>query len=147
MGQFPVDAPIQSAVSQRHRKRLVFTPSDMGTTYDYCFKKIEAEASALRKLAKRALTWVLFAARPLSLGELVHAIIIEESMESKTVPYLYDGHTIIQSYANLITIEGGVIRPVHHTIQYLTLPTACIEGVRSEALKATEFSGITLILS
>lgn len=40
-----------------------------------------------------------------------------------------------------ITIEGGVIRPVHHTVQYLTLPTAYIEGVRSEALQSYRIFG------
>lgn len=126
---------------------LCSLPSDMGTTYDYCFKKIEAEIPTLRKLAKRALTWVLFAARPLSVGELVHAIIIEESMESKRVPYLYNGYTIIQSCANLITIEGGVIRPAHHTVQYLLYPQLVLKEYVAKPCKATEFSGITHMLS
>ncbi|KAI5840860.1 hypothetical protein DFP73DRAFT_611679 [Morchella snyderi] len=122
---------------------LYSLPSDMGPTYNYCSKKLEAGIPALSKLEKRALTWVLFAARPLDLEELVHAVTIDQSMKSKsrTILYRYNGNTIIEVCANLVTIEGEVVRPVHYTAQYLTSPTACIEEVSNDALQSYRVLG------
>lgn len=56
----------------------------MESTYDRILEKTDSKGPIMKKLAKRALMWVVYAERPLSLKELVLAVAIENRVESAT---------------------------------------------------------------
>ncbi|TVY40551.1 hypothetical protein LOCC1_G004799 [Lachnellula occidentalis] len=66
------------------------------------------------EIANRALQWIAFAARPLSLKELAEAVII--SPEHK--PCLRDENRLMESEGLLDFIPSGLIRTVHVELRY-----------------------------
>ncbi|KAL0632593.1 hypothetical protein Q9L58_008524 [Maublancomyces gigas] len=103
-------------------------PSDMESTYTQILQTIEEKVPATKALAKRVLMWVVCAKRPLSLEELILAVAIEKDLEMTADMKEYEGEAVIGACANLITVENGVVTPVHYTVlEFLTAPGSFVD--------------------
>lgn len=64
----------------------------------------------------------------MSLEELVLAVAIEKDIEMTADMKAYQGEAVIGACANLITIENGVVAPVHYTVlEFLTAPGSFVD--------------------
>ena len=87
--------------------------------YDEAIKRIESQPREKSALARNVLSWIIFAQRQLTTGELCHALAVElgeEELDQDNVPDVDD---IISVCAGLVTVdeERNIIRLVHYTTQ------------------------------
>ncbi|UKZ51788.1 hypothetical protein TrVGV298_005552 [Trichoderma virens] len=87
--------------------------------YTQAMERIESHTPAIRYLARRILTWITHAKRPLSIIEIQHALAVREHMTAFDPDYLSDAKDLKSVCAGLVTIDGesGIIRLVHYTTQ------------------------------
>ena len=89
------------------------------TAYNQAINRIEAQPIEHQILAKRVISWITYAGRPLSLQELTHALAIEpgdQEFDEDNVPELDEISSVC---AGLIAIdeESDVVRLTHYTTQ------------------------------
>ena len=87
--------------------------------YDEAIKRVEAQLPEDSGLAKKVLSWITYTQRPLTTGELCHALAVEpgeEDLDEENVPDVED---IVSVCAGLVTVdeESNIIRLVHYTTQ------------------------------
>ena len=88
-------------------------------SYDEAIKRIESQSSKKSALARNVLSWITYAERPLTTGELCHALAVElgkEYFDEDNVPEVED---IISVCAGLVIVDeaSNIIRLVHYTTQ------------------------------
>jgi hypothetical protein len=91
----------------------------LNEAYDDAIKRIEAQLPEDSALATTVLSWITYAQRPLTTGELCHALAVkpgEEDLDKDNVPDIED---IVSVCAGLVTVgeESNIIRLVHYTTQ------------------------------
>lgn len=101
--------------------------------YKQAMERIEGHTDAIRSLAKRILTWITLAKRPLSITEMQHALAVREHMTAFDTDYVPGVKDLKSVCAGLVTTdeESGIIRLAHYTTQeYLqeTKETWCPQG-------------------
>ncbi|KAK4243163.1 ankyrin repeat-containing domain protein [Corynascus novoguineensis] len=87
--------------------------------YNHAMDRIEGQLKGRKKLAKKVLSWITCAKRPLSTSELQHALGVEvgkTKLDPDNIPPLED---TISVCAGLVIVdeESDIIRLVHHTTQ------------------------------
>jgi ankyrin repeat protein len=92
-------------------------PGGLDRTYTRILQRIQQHPTALRELARRCLTWVFYAARPLHIKELLEAVQIEESAGKRENFPRYDEEALIEACANLIEVSYGFVRPIHLSVK------------------------------
>lgn len=89
--------------------------------YDEVMERIDDQLPDFRDLAKRVLSWITCARRPLCVKELQHALAVEfdEKSEELDDENLLEPSIMVSVCAGLVTIddETSVIRLVHYTTQ------------------------------
>ncbi|KAL7960031.1 hypothetical protein V8C34DRAFT_94821 [Trichoderma compactum] len=87
--------------------------------YKQAMERIEGHTDAIRSLAKRILTWITHAKRPLSITEMRHALSVREHMTVFDTDYMPDVKDVKSVCAGLVTTdeESEIIRLVHYTAQ------------------------------
>jgi hypothetical protein len=88
-------------------------------SYDEAIKRIESQPSAMSGLARKALSWITYAERPLTTGELCHALAVDvgdDDLDEDNIPEVED---VISVCAGLVVVDeaSNVIRLVHYTTQ------------------------------
>jgi ankyrin repeat protein len=91
----------------------------LDSAYQRVMERIEDQREGLRRLAKRALSWIVCSMRPLQPLELQHALAVEDDtseLDEKNMPNLAD---LVSACAGLVTVDGDgkIIRLVHYTAQ------------------------------
>jgi ankyrin repeat protein len=87
--------------------------------YDGAIERIDGQLPGKSARAKNVLSWISYAARPLTTGELCHALAVEledEELDEDNIPDVED---MVSVCAGLVTVdeESNVIRLVHYTTQ------------------------------
>ena len=87
--------------------------------YDKAIERVEAQKPGFRDLAKRVLSWITHAKRPLTALELRHALAVEIGEPALDEDNLPETGDMICVCAGLVTIneENNIIRLVHYTTQ------------------------------
>ena len=87
--------------------------------YDGAIERIGVEPRELQELAKRVLSWVTFAKRPLSVLELQHALGVEIDEPYFDEENISEAEDMLSACAGLVTIdeESNIVRFVHYTTQ------------------------------
>ncbi|KAL1856463.1 hypothetical protein Daus18300_010730 [Diaporthe australafricana] len=87
--------------------------------FDQAMERINGQKAGFRELAKKVLSWITCAKRPLATLELQHALAVEvgeSELDEENLPQIED---MVLVCAGLVTVddESGVIRLVHYTTQ------------------------------
>ncbi|KAH4217774.1 hypothetical protein HBH70_194640 [Parastagonospora nodorum] len=87
--------------------------------YDGAIERIDGQLPGKTARAKSVLSWISYAARPLTTGELCHALAVELDEEELDEDNIPDIEEIVSVCAGLVTVdeESNVIRLVHYTTQ------------------------------
>lgn len=93
--------------------------NDLDVAYNQAMERINNQKQGFRNLADQALTWIIFALRPLSVLELQHALAVEPGDPELDEDNLPDTNEMISSCAGLVVVddESQIIRLVHYTTQ------------------------------
>ncbi|KAN0071119.1 hypothetical protein V8E54_010550 [Elaphomyces granulatus] len=91
----------------------------LNKAYDDTINRIGNQQQGFRDLAKRVLLWIVCAKRPLTTGELRHALAVEPGTSSLDMRSLYTLKDIVSSCLGLVTVDqdSNIIRLVHYTTQ------------------------------
>ncbi|OCK73256.1 hypothetical protein K432DRAFT_340557, partial [Lepidopterella palustris CBS 459.81] len=86
--------------------------------YTDALRRIDAQLPGKRRLAKKVLSWITYAERPLTPGELCHALAIELGKLDED-DILEDESRIVSICAGLVTVDEktNIVRLVHYTAQ------------------------------
>lgn len=104
-------------------KALANGSDTLDTAYGTSMERIENQPGDQRELAKKLLSWVVFAARPLTLPELQHALAVEVGEPCLDKDNLLDIKDVASVCAGLVRVdeEARIIRLVHYTVrEYLS---------------------------
>jgi ankyrin repeat protein len=96
----------------------------MHEMYQRSLERVQRQHPERARLGLRALSWVLYARRPLSISELRHALAIEPGSECFDHNNLRPARLLLSCSLGLITIEESqhTVRLVHKTLQeFLTV--------------------------
>ncbi|RYP13640.1 hypothetical protein DL767_010650 [Monosporascus sp. MG133] len=87
--------------------------------YDEAIKRIDSQLPEDTALAKSVLSWITYAQRPLTTGELCHALAVEPGEDELDQDNIPDVEDIVSVCAGLVTVdrESNIIRLVHYTTQ------------------------------
>ncbi len=114
------------------RRALQNLPEEVDHMHDEVMRRIENQDRKKAQGAEKALSWISYAERPLTIRELQHAL----ATESEDEDALPDENLPICVCAGLITVdlESDVVRSVHYTtgkyfrrIREIRFPTAQIK--------------------
>ena len=91
----------------------------LSKVYDRAMDRINGQREGFRLLAKKVLSWITRATRPLTTLELRHAIAVEIDELELDEGNLPDIEDIVSVCAGLVTVdkESNIIRLVHYTTQ------------------------------
>ncbi|RYP86354.1 hypothetical protein DL769_000738 [Monosporascus sp. CRB-8-3] len=87
--------------------------------YDEAIERIDSQLPEDRALAKSVLSWITYAQRPLTTGELCHALAVEPGEDELDRDNIPDVEDIVSVCAGLVTVdrESNIIRLIHYTTQ------------------------------
>ena len=89
--------------------------------YDKAMRRIEAQKSGMRHLAQKALGWITYAKRLLSVDELRYAIAVQRGNSPFNEEDLSDMDDIVSACGGLVTVDQGqdaqIVRLVHYSAQ------------------------------
>ncbi|RFU33238.1 hypothetical protein B7463_g3094, partial [Scytalidium lignicola] len=88
-------------------------------TYEEAMERIEGQNKDSKELAKRVISWITCAKRPLTTSELQHALAVELGEPKLDEENLCEIGDMVSVCAGLVTIdeESSIIRLVHYTTQ------------------------------
>ncbi|RYP31088.1 hypothetical protein DL767_005932 [Monosporascus sp. MG133] len=91
----------------------------LAQAYEDAMERIEGQREGFRSLAKKVLSWIVYAKRPLTTLEVQHALAVRVGDQQLDMDNLREIEDMISVCAGLVTIdkETGIIRLVHYTTQ------------------------------
>jgi hypothetical protein len=117
---------VDSLLDKRTKAKVISTLNNLSTgsgalddAYSKAITRIDGQLHEDSVLAKTVLSWISYAQRPLTTGELCHALAVklgDEELDDDNIPDVED---IVSVCAGLVTVdeESSVIRLVHYTTQ------------------------------
>lgn len=129
-----LDALAKKQSKKDARLALANLPEKLSDTYEEVMKRICSQDIDDVHLAKRILSWLSYALRPLTVKELQTALAIEPGTTVLDEDALVPEDLLVSVCAGLVTIDRGsdVIRLVHYTTQQY------LSAVRRQELPWTE---------
>jgi len=115
-------------------KKVSTTGVDLESVYAQTLQRIREQKGDRSRLGVEVLMWVSHAKRPLTIGELSHALAVEIESKDLDPENIRPQNTVLASCLGLVVVdeETSVVRLIHYTLQeYLCLP-----GVLPDAHKA-----------
>ena len=107
-----------AGLSVRHvRIKLRTLPTTLKGTYDDAMERIDNQEPDHRRIALKAMAWVCYAFRALSLKELQHAIVVEPGDTVLDEDLMMDGQSITSLCAGLLVVDQrtNVVNLVHYS--------------------------------
>ena len=91
----------------------------LNLAYREAVERIQAQPEEYREPAKRIISWITLARRPLSVTELRHALAVESDKPYLDEDSLLEAEDMPSFCAGLVTIDdqSSIIRLVHYTAQ------------------------------
>jgi ankyrin repeat protein len=91
--------------------------SNLNGAYNEIMDRIDGQREEDRVLARRTLSWIAYAKRPLHVSELVEALAIESSIPQIDPDNILDLDLMLSVCAGLVIVDEGDVRLVHYTTQ------------------------------
>ena len=99
----------------------------LSVAYDQAMRRIEAQKPGMRLIAQKALGWITYAKRLLSVDELRYAIAVQRGHYQFNEEDLSDIDDIVSACGGLITVDhgqdGDTVRLVHYSTQQFLIKT------------------------
>ena len=117
---------VDSLVDKSSKKKILSSLAELpkgskalDKAYNDAITRIEDQLSGHRALATNVLSWITYAQRPLTTGELCHALAVELGESELDPDNIPDVEDMVSFCAGLVTIdnESNIIRLVHYTTQ------------------------------
>jgi hypothetical protein len=90
---------------RRVRNKLNTLPTTLDESYNAAMQRIKDQDEEYRSIAWKALSWLVYAYRSLSVGELQHALMIEAGDDTLDEEAAMDGQSITACCAGLVLID------------------------------------------
>ena len=98
---------LAGATTIKKLKRMLDSlPADLTQAYQGTMYRIQQQTPGRAQLAKRALAWITFAERPLSMEELRHALAVEEEADGVDIENLDSSKTILSVCLGLVACSN-----------------------------------------
>lgn len=122
LARLHVDSLLDKTTKSKVRlmlKRLSSGEKALDKAYDDAIKRIEAQPEGCSTLAKRVLTWISYAERPLTIEELRHALAVDPGDTDLDRDNFEDMEDIVSFCAGLVTVDdmSNIVRLIHYTTQ------------------------------
>jgi len=119
LAQLHIDNLAKQLTVRAVQKALHSLPKEIDETYDQAMQRIHSQDEDLVTLAHKALHWITYSHRPLTVGELQQALAVESGDEDLDEDGLLETEQIVSVCAGLVTVdeESSHIRLVHYTTQ------------------------------
>ena len=117
---------IDSLLDKRTKQKVLSTleklskgSAALDEAYSHAIERIDGQLAEDRSLARRTISWISYARRPLTTQELCHALAIEPCDRALNGDNVHDVEDVVSVCAGLVTIdeESNIIRLVHYTMQ------------------------------
>ncbi|MCJ1358702.1 MAG: hypothetical protein MMC33_008702 [Icmadophila ericetorum] len=114
-----LDALATQASLRQVKTALKQLPQSLEITYDQAMERIVRQDNSCATTARKILSWIFYAFRPLTIKEVQHAIATEPGDTEFDADGLVEEDIIISVCAGLVTIqkESTIISMVHYTTQ------------------------------
>jgi GPI inositol-deacylase, winged helix domain len=120
---------LAATISCRHvRTVLENLPEQVNTAYDQTMERIEGQIKCNRELARRVLSWMTYACRPLSLKELRHALAVSPNMAEMDPEALVPEMILTSVCQGLVVVdrESDTVRLVRKSLTFMASCTLLI---------------------
>ncbi|KAL1383251.1 ankyrin repeat protein [Phyllosticta capitalensis] len=120
IAQLHMDALIQVEISYEVEKVLQNLPdNDIWKSYDNTMSRIqEGKRKQEKEYANTILGWISYAARPLSVQELQHALVADKNLSKIDESFLLSESQIMSFARGLLVVDlDGMLRYVHYSAQ------------------------------
>ncbi|KAF2809157.1 ankyrin, partial [Mytilinidion resinicola] len=99
--------------------KLSKAPAALDDAYRDALQRIRGQLDGDHELAKKVLSWITLAKRPLTTAEICCALAVEPGEEELDPENVLEVEDLVSVCAGLVVVdqEGAVIRLVHHTTQ------------------------------
>ena len=99
--------------------KLLKGAAALDDAYEEALRRIDGQLDGDRELAKKVLSWITFAKRPLTTAEICCALAVEPGEEEPGPQNMLDVEDLVSVCAGLVVVdpESAIIRLVHHTMQ------------------------------
>ncbi|KAH6912504.1 hypothetical protein BKA70DRAFT_1397653 [Coprinopsis sp. MPI-PUGE-AT-0042] len=113
---------VSHCISAGHiMEQLDKLPAKLDVLYEATFSRIEAQSEERAALAKRALLWVAYAYRPLTVKELQYAVVRDPKVDWQAPEHLVPESLLVSVCCGLVTVEGNPLRRIVRLVHYTAL--------------------------
>src|ERR1700735_5543159 len=105
LARLHMDSLLQKFTARQVREALKEFPQGMNATYDEAMARIEQQTAERSQLAKRVLSWITYAFKPLSVEEIQHALAVELETTCLDFDNIIDEETLTAVCAGLVVID------------------------------------------
>ena len=122
LAQLHVESLSDKTTPKAIKKALEMLPTGSDAlviAYSQAMQRVESQKPGFKLLAKRALSWVVYACRLLTVSELCHALAIEDGASAFDEENIDNIEEIVSVCCGLVTFdpETTAVRLVHYTTQ------------------------------
>jgi len=100
-----MDSLVGKLNARQVRAALEILPEGMDGTYDEAMERVERQDDSRKQLAKRVLSWITYAIRPLSVEELQHALAVMPDTTYLDPDDITDDEILTSICAGLVVID------------------------------------------
>jgi hypothetical protein len=114
-----IEAVLDEPTIRKRRKALQDMPKKLYNVFGITIERIKTQKPAVSAQAMNVLQWIFLAARPLSLEELCHALVVESGDTELDRDNFVDAQFILDCCLGLVIVDESTstIRLVHKSLQ------------------------------
>ena len=105
LARLHMDSLVGKLNARQVRAALENLPEGMDGTYDEAMERVERQDDIHKQLAKRVLSWITYAVRPLSVTELQHALAVMPDTTKLDPDDIIDDEILTSICAGLVVID------------------------------------------
>ncbi|KAL9121033.1 MAG: hypothetical protein Q9187_002407 [Circinaria calcarea] len=119
LAQLHIESLSKKQTRKAVRTALESLPQRLDQTYEEAMERVLLQEEDDALLAKKVLSWISYARRPMTVLEIQHATAVELDTKVLDEDELVDEEILVSVCAGLVTIdqESNIIRLVHYTTQ------------------------------
>ena len=147
LARLQMDSLVNQTSARHVYEALQSLPEKLNETFGDAINRIKSQSQEYWQLARKVISWIFYAKRPLQISELVIILAVEPE-DTKFDPLgLHERDLILEVCCGLVSIDeqDGIVRLVHYSLQEYLI--ACWHGhwpTAEETVAATCIAYLTL---